>query len=203
MFPQGTYTFWVYSPRLNRTCATNPVSLGEADWPYCISGERLILTEAPWTGTNCFSGNPTGNTPGQPVLGIGSLRLTLRWTTQADLDLHVQAPDGYIWYSSPGPTANGGQLDRDSWCIDYGQPGFGVENVYWPRGQAPPGQYTVSVAYFWDCATGGRNVPFRLEVNDDGQYQSWDGTVPDDYTVLGTPIGQIPAQSKWSTSWSR
>ena len=203
-FPQGTYTFWVYSPRLDRTCWTDAYTLGVGSSPYCISAERVILTVSNWWGGSCFAGNPTGNVPGQPVLGVGSLRFTLRWSTQADLDLHVQAPDGYVWYVSPGPTSNGGQLDRDSICLDYGQPGFGVENVYWPAGRAPAGQYTVSVAYFWDCETGATNVPFRLEVTDDGgQYQSWDGTVAEDYPELYTPIGQIPSQSKWSTTWTR
>jgi hypothetical protein len=204
IFPQGTYTFWVYAPRLERTCWTDAYSLGSGSSPYCINGEPVIITVSSWWAGSCFAGNPTGNVPGQPVLGVGSLRFTLRWSAQADLDLHVQAPDGYIWYSGPGPTANGGQLDRDSICIDYGEPGFGVENVYWPAGRAPAGQYTVSVAYFNHCGTGATNVPFRLEVTDDnGRYQSWDGTVGEEYRVLNVPIWQIPSQSKWSTTWTR
>ena len=128
----------------------------------------------------------------------------MRWTAQADLDLHVQAPDGHIWYGNPGPTANSGQPDRDSICVDYGQSNFGVGNIYWPTGQALPGQYTVSVAFFSNCGTGATNVPFRLEVNDDnGQYQSWDDTVAEEYRVLNTPIWQIPSQSKWSATWTR
>lgn len=202
IWPQGTYTFWVFSPRLGVTCWIGPYTLGEYDSPYCVSGKQKPFSLI-WTGPHCFPGNPTGNVPGQPVLGVGSLRFTLRWSAQADLDLHVQAPDGYIWYGNRGPTANGGRLDRDCICLDYGQPDFGVENIFWPAGQAPAGQYTVSVAFFNHCGTGATNVPFRLEVLDTGQYQSWDGTVAEEYRVLNTPIGQMPSRSRWSTTWSR
>jgi hypothetical protein len=80
----------------------------------------------------------------EPQLGTGDIQITLRWDSSADLDLHVTEPNGTeIWYSDKGPTSTGGRLDVDSnvGCEEDGS----VENVFWPVGQAPEGQYHVEV----------------------------------------------------------
>src|SRR5690606_2935905 len=46
----------------------------------------------------------------EPELGTGDVQITLRWESDADLDLHVTEPNGTeIWYADKGPTATGGQ----------------------------------------------------------------------------------------------
>jgi len=80
----------------------------------------------------------------EPELGTGDVQITLRWTSAADLDLHVFEPDGTeIYFSSPGPTATGGQLDVDSnvGCEQEAS----VENVFWPDGEMPLGDYRVVI----------------------------------------------------------
>ena len=53
--------------------------------------------------------------------------------------LAVTEPDGTtIYYLATGPTATGGQLDIDAnrECVNTG----GVENIFWPPGDAPSGE---------------------------------------------------------------
>ncbi len=88
----------------------------------------------------------------------GALVVSLRWDSEADLDLHVVDPDGVeVWarninsYVAPPPGQpvdagawqQGGQLDFDSnaGCLIDGRR---QENVVW-REQAPSGHYVVRV----------------------------------------------------------
>jgi hypothetical protein len=92
----------------------------------------------------------------EPQLGTGDIQITLRWNSSADLDLHVTEPNGTeIWYSDKGTTSTGGRLDVDSnvGCEEDGS----VENVFWPEGQAPEGQFLVEVdGYRVDGCGGGQ-----------------------------------------------
>lgn len=99
-------------------------------------------------------------TPGGP--GIGDLSFRLSWTGTADLDLFVQEPNGnVISYQSP-MSSTGGRLDIDSnvLCQAANNP---VENVFWPTGQAPRGQYLYWVVYFAQCGDS-TSKPFTLQV---------------------------------------
>lgn len=88
------------------------------------------------------------------ALGTGDLSFRLTWQGTADLDLHVIEPNGErIWYRNP-QSSTGGELDHDDLC-DPTATG-GPENIYWPRGQAPNGQYTIIVDYYGQCADEGR-----------------------------------------------
>ena len=94
------------------------------------------------------------------VVGDGSLRFTLLWDNDNDQDLHVIEPDGTrVWYASPGPSATGGQLDRDDnvgVCGRDTEPG-GVENTYWPADRpAPFGTYTVEVRQYSSCGSAAQ-----------------------------------------------
>ena len=99
-----------------------------------------------------------GPTP-EPELGTGDVQITVRWSSSADVDLHVFEPDGTeIWYADPGPTATGGRLDVDSnvGCEQEAS----VENVFWPEGDMPVGGYRVVVAGFAvdGCGSGDYTV---------------------------------------------
>ena len=111
---------------------------------------------------------PPTTRPGEPELGTGDLQITLRWNTTADLDLAVVDPAGNrIDYSIPtSPT--GGRLDVDSNAGCQILTTAPVENVYWPPGQSPPGDYTITVSYYRECPGGMGPQNFELTVLIDG-----------------------------------
>jgi len=106
------------------------------------------------------SGSPTGIST-EPVLGTGDVQVTLRWDAPVDLDLHVTDPSGEE-ISFTHPTSNsGGNLDVDANPNCDAMVANPVENVFWPYGGAPTGQYQVSVVYFSNCNYSG---PINYEV---------------------------------------
>jgi hypothetical protein len=118
----------------------------------------------------------------ETTLGSGDVQATLRWSSSADLDLHVREPDGTeISYLNPGPTASGGELDVDSNinCV----PESGVENVFWPPGEAPTGDYVVSVNGFSvggaSCGGGDYELTIKISGQED---QVFTGSVGADET---------------------
>jgi hypothetical protein len=98
-----------------------------------------------------------------PELGTGDVQITLRWESDADLDLHVVEPNGEeISFTDPGPTATGGELDVDSnvGCQNDGS----VENVFWAEGDMPLGDYTVRVHGFSVEGCGGGDYTLTASV---------------------------------------
>jgi hypothetical protein len=94
----------------------------------------------------------------------------------------VTEPDGTtIYYSSPGPTSTGGQLDVDSnvGCENDG----GVENIFWPPGNAPSGSYTVTVTGYQltaDDGSGCGSGDYTLSITVAGDERTQTGTVAQD-----------------------
>jgi hypothetical protein len=114
-------------------------------------------------GTGSTECEPTPGQGTEPELGTGDVQITLRWESDADLDLHVVEPSGTeISYSEPGPTETGGQLDVDSnvGCENDGS----VENVFWPEGDMPLGEYEVSVVGFSVDGCGGGDYTLTATV---------------------------------------
>jgi len=103
-----------------------------------------------------IAANTTTTTrPGEPELGTGDVQVTLRWNSTADLDLSVVDPTGaQIDYENP-TSPSGGQLDVDSNFDCAAASSTGVENVFWPSGTAPDGQYVITVTYYDVCEPGG------------------------------------------------
>jgi hypothetical protein len=154
--------------------------------PVGTSGdEDARIEDTDQLGELCevLSGSPTCV---ETTLGSGDVQATLRWSSSADLDLHVVEPDGTeISFAAPGPTVSGGQLDVDSNvnCV----PESGVENVFWPDGGAPTGDYVVSVNGFnvgSECGGGDYELTIKVSGQED---QVLTGTVAegetDDYPV--------------------
>ena len=115
--------------------------------------------------------------------GTGDVQITLEWESAADLDLAVVEPDGTeIYFSNTGPTSTGGELDVDSNVScedDDGVPGA-VENIFWPTGDAPSGEYTVNVTGYTvdtpECGSGA----YTLTITVGGEEQPHEGTVADE-----------------------
>jgi len=114
----------------------------------------------------------TGTT--EPPLGTGDVQVTLRWEGDADLDLHVIDPNGEEISFVTTTSSSGGQLDVD--CIpgtSCAADGPHVENVFWPTGSAPSGNYSAFVRNL------GSDTAFTLTVLVGGEEVTGDrGTLP-------------------------
>lgn len=83
-------------------------------------------------------------------VGTGDVQVSIAWIGASDVDLHVFDPAGEEIYFANKTAASGGTLDLDSnpACdID----GKNNENVVFPTGSAPTGNYRVVVHYYDDC----------------------------------------------------
>ena len=124
--------------------------------------------------------------PGQPSLGRGDVQATLRWSSLADLDLSVTDPTGAtISYRAKG-SPSGGQLDVDANNSCSTQSSSPVENVFWPLGAAPAGQYTVTVTYYAPCPGGEGPQAYTLAGLADGRLVNLTGAAGRGGVVNGT-----------------
>lgn len=113
-------------------------------------------------------------------LGTGDIQVTLRWSTADDLDLSVTGPNGVeVSWENPGFGGAGGQLDRDDNANCEAVTNTPIENVFWPVGVAPDGEYRVEVTLFERCATGAAPVNFELQVLTLGATDVIQGAVSD------------------------
>ena len=146
----------------NNTTFIRPAGTdGSQDQP----GSGTTPTTSPPTTSAPTTAPPT--TSSGPALGTGDVQVTLRWSTDDDLDLHVIDPNGEEINFSSRTSSSGGQLDFDcipsSGCDDGGNH---VENVFWPPGQAPSGSYSAFVRnlgsgaadFTLDIIVGGENI---------------------------------------------
>jgi hypothetical protein len=108
--------------------------------------------------------------------GTGDVKVTLSFDRLHDLDLHVVEPTGdQIFYERPASTI-GGKLDLDSGA--HCEPSVAnTENVFWPSGGAPAGQYAVSVQNYQQCSPGA--IAFTVTIAYGAAVESYEGTFPD------------------------
>jgi hypothetical protein len=101
-------------------------------------------------------------------VGTGDVQVTLSWDADSDTDLHVVGPGGDEIYYGRRQSPSGGELDLDSnagCTID----GIRNENITWPVGRAPRGQYTVRVDYWSACSVTRTN--YTVRINNGGSVQ--------------------------------
>lgn len=91
----------------------------------------------------------------EPVLQTGDVQVTLRWNTIDDLDLVVVDPAGDIVDFGSPTSPSGGQLDVDANGFCQTQSFNPVENIFWPTGAAPNGQYLAYVTLAIPCSLEG------------------------------------------------
>jgi hypothetical protein len=99
-------------------------------------------------------------------VGTGDVQINLHWDTLTDLDLHVFEPSAEEIYYNHLTSASSGQLDLDSYaaCDFDNDSGRGNENVYWPLGSAPSGEYVVFVDVWSDCDTFTQGITTNYRV---------------------------------------
>jgi hypothetical protein len=132
-----------------------------------LTDSPTCLEEPPEEETTTTTEGGGEETTTTVVLGTGDVQVTLEWFSNADLDLAVTDPTGdRISFSNRGPTATGGQLDVDSNVGCPADTDSGVENVFWPPGGAPAGEYLVEVTGFsvGDGTCGGGDYILTIRV---------------------------------------
>ena len=95
----------------------------------------------------------------------GDVQITLFWENKNDLDLHVFAPSGEEIYFGHSTSRCGGKLDVDMNAGGYANASTpAVENIHWPNGQAPAGNYRVVVHHFRNQGQPDTADPTRFRV---------------------------------------
>lgn len=151
------------SNSFDRVYISSPTMQGYWDIPLPSgsTAEDLILS----VGTNVHGGTiplryqaEGGGAVGGPAeqslriigVGTGDVQVSIAWTGATDVDLHLFDPSNEEIYFAHKSSASGGQLDLDS------NPACQIdnknnENIVFPAGKAPSGQYHVVVHYYSAC----------------------------------------------------
>ena len=108
--------------------------------------------------------------------GYGDVQITLTWDNGADLDLHVVDPNGEeIWWGHKYSASNG-KLDVDD--IN----GYGPENIFWPKLEAPNGTYKVYVHHYpWTDKPKSSN--YTVLINAFGEIKKYTGSINDNQLI--------------------
>ncbi|MBX2862726.1 MAG: hypothetical protein KTR27_04155 [Leptolyngbyaceae cyanobacterium MAG.088] len=135
----------------------------------------------------------------EPVLQTGDVQVTLRWNTSDDLDLIVVDPAGSVVDFGSPTSPSGGQLDVDANGFCQTQNFTPVENIFWPTGAAPDGEYLAYVTLAIPCsleelasadaaaantAYGALEVPYTLTILNEGETTTYEGiSKPEEFGV--------------------
>jgi hypothetical protein len=111
-------------------------------------------------------GSNTREMPVLQAMGTGQIQIALIWTGAPDVDLYVYAPNGEVLSYQNKSVPSGGFLDRDD------TDGFGPENIAWPPGRAPKGEYKIAVQLF-----NGDSANFTVYALINGQKKEFKGTL--------------------------
>lgn len=123
-----------------KSCTHSPKDTEEED-----DDEEFIDTVAPPRHTEQPDTIPTNDVirRSEEAGQTGELQVTLLWDYIADLDLHIQQPNGVeLWYNNKRDPSTGGELDRD--CRPGGT--GSAENAYWTT--PPAGEYVIAIDYY-------------------------------------------------------
>jgi hypothetical protein len=109
----------------------------------------------------------------------GDVQISLIWFDTNDLDLHCIDPAGFeIFYQTTNRRSpSGGELDvdRNASCKELtAEP---VENIYWPKGKAPMGDYRVELHFFQQCPRGPARSDYKITVLQGGVREEFKGTI--------------------------
>lgn len=120
-------------------------------------------------------------------VGAGDVQVSVAWDAPTDVDLHVVDPAQEEIYFANTTSASGGTLDLDSnaaCTIDN----INNENITWPIGGAPSGQYSVSLVYWSACTQPQSNYTVTIFVRGQSA-QTFSGTLVTANSNIKIPIG--------------
>jgi hypothetical protein len=157
----------------------------EIPMPAPVTSAELLITFSQTLTSNEFSlhfsaadpegrvGIPAEMSYNAIIVGSGDIQVTVAWDTDADVDLHVVDPGGEEIYWANRQSASGGQLDLDSNAACAADD-VRNENISWPVGTAPQGDYTVRVDYWSNCAAPETN--YMVVIHNEGETDIYYGT---------------------------
>jgi hypothetical protein len=100
----------------------------------------------------------------------GDVQISLLWSNYNDIDLHVVCPSGEHIYFGRRASRCGGELDVDM-NVPPRESRRPVENVFWPAGGAPAGEYLVLVDHYRNHRQKDpTEFDVRVEVDGEAQY---------------------------------
>lgn len=107
----------------------------------------------------------------------GDVQITLRWETSDDLDLHVTDPLSFEICYNNKRSSSGGRLDVDANMSRDKLMRHPVENVYWPSGRAPKGEYKVNAVLYSHRTSGA--VHYWVTVKNGDSTETYEGNLDD------------------------
>lgn len=154
--------------------------------------------------TNSGAGNPFGNNGDLRDIGnrlaaagakTGDIQISIAWNTTDDIDLHVGFNNGagvtshISWMNRFG--AAGGMLDVDMNANPTRLVNKPVENVFWPKGGAPYGEFIVGIHNFRSWS-GLIAVPVMIVVVNEGKTTTYQSTVTPNNTKEIVRFNRMP-----------
>ena len=106
------------------------------------------------------------------------MSITLSWNNYNDLDLVVQEPNGTKIFFSKKRSETQGELNVDANANPSQRTSRPVENIKWPIGKAPLGEYKVFVMFYKKSHTEESSgvTPYRVRMNYGGQDKVFSGS---------------------------
>lgn len=158
------------------------------DWWWAFLGVIVLLLAAYFTRDYWLPAEMRPQpTPTPVVLGTGDVQITLTWQSVNDLDLHVTDPAGEVIYYGNRASASRGTLDVDANAACNNVTNRPVENIYWPSGLAPEGEYILQVHYF-DICQPESTTPFTVRLLVNGQEQVFESVAQSKGDLLTVTI---------------
>jgi hypothetical protein len=145
------------------TIDDNPI----AELSKALSGRKRNSGNQNTTSNNNGGGDirDIGNRLAAAGAKTGDIQISIAWNTPDDIDLHVKFQDkfgqfSYIsWMNRSG--INGGMLDVDMNAHPGNLTPRAVENVFWPFGSSPNGDFMVGIHNFRNWS-GAASVPVTV-----------------------------------------
>lgn len=160
----------------------SPVTAQERQGCFMITeyGQLIELDEfCPTAATFDVPAAPAVETSTGQALGTGDIQVTLRWTSVDDLDLAVTDPAGEVVAFFNPSVPSGGQLDVDANAGCGSSTTSPIENIFWPTGEAPTGNYSLSVNLFTRCEPSNTPIAFSVRLLVQGETRTFEGVVSD------------------------
>lgn len=142
-------------------------------------GENIGFGDAPTNNGHNAAVNNIQQRLNAAGAQTGDVQISIGWNSIDDIDLHVK----YVAYNGGGGTINwmnrldfiGGCLDIDMNANFYQVTNRPVENIFWPKGSSPKGQFFVGIHNFRNWS-GQASVPVTVIVVVDGKKQVFNET---------------------------